>query len=125
MGILNGLGSVIGIIGTFVYPVLVKCTGLVRTGVIGFWSEFSMLILCFLSLFVNGTTFSLFQNLTIGSCHLYKITNNTNTIDIIPFQCSNSKFHVLLLVIGITLNRFGKSIFFIEKKKNSSYEFCK
>ncbi len=54
-GILDGLGSTLGIFGTLIYPILVKHAGLVRTGVINFWSEFSMLILCFLSLFVHGT----------------------------------------------------------------------
>jgi iron-regulated transporter 1 len=119
LGILNGLGSIFGIIGTLVYPILVKRTGLVRTGVIGFWSEFSVLILCLLSLFVYGTSFTPFQYFTIGSCHHYGTTNtnstvntnitvNTNsTINSIPYHCSNSKLSVLLLVIGITLNRFG------------------
>ncbi len=112
LGILNGVGSVLGILGTLVYPILVKRTGLVRTGVIGFWSEFSMLILCFLSLFVHGTSFIPFKNFTIGSCHLYGTTNNNNsTTNFIPYQCSNSKFSVLLLVIGITCNRFGKLFF--------------
>jgi cyanate permease len=80
LGILNGVGSVVGIIGTLVYPILVKRTGLVRTGVIGFWSEFSMLILCFLSLFVHGTSFTPFKNFTIGSCHLYETMNNNSRV---------------------------------------------
>ncbi|CAF1025502.1 unnamed protein product [Adineta steineri] len=107
LGLLNGLGSIVGIIGTFIYPIFVKRTGLVRTGVIGFWSEFSMLILCLLSLFVHGTSFTPFKRFTIGSCHLYEMSNKDSTINIKPFECSNSKFSVLLLVIGITLNRFG------------------
>jgi hypothetical protein len=107
LGILNGLGSIFGIIGTLVYPILVKRTGLVRTGVIGFWSEFSVLILCLLSLFVYGTSFTPFQYFTIGSCHRYGTTNTNSTINSIPYHCSNSKLSVLLLVIGITLNRFG------------------
>lgn len=101
-----------GIIGTLIYPVFVKRTGLVRTGVIGFWSESAMLVFCLLSLFVHGTTFPLFQKYTIGACHLYKTTVNTNTIAPIPYECSNSKLHVLLLIIGITLNRFGKFVEF-------------
>lgn len=107
LGILNGVGSVVGIIGTFVYPILVKRTGLVRTGVIGFWSEFSMLIICLLSIFVHGSSFSPFEYFGIGSCHLYKSKNSTSTINSIPFYCSSSKISVLMLVTGITLNRFG------------------
>jgi cyanate permease len=107
LGILNGLGSIIGIIGTLVYPLFVKHTGLVRTGVIGFWSEFAMLTFCLLSLFVPGTSFSLFQPFAIGSCHLNGTSNSTSTTNLITYSCSNSKFSVLLLVIGITLNRFG------------------
>jgi len=91
----------------------VKRIGLVRTGVIGFWSEFSMILLCLLSLFVHGTSLIPFQNFTIGSCHRYQTTNNNSTTNFIPYPCSNSKFSVLLLVIGITLNRFGK--FFLDK----------
>jgi hypothetical protein len=118
LGILNALGSVLGIIGTLVYPILVKRSGLVRTGVIGFWSEFSMLIICLLSLFVHGSSFSPFKYFTIGSCHLYKTTNSTSTINSIPFYCSNAKISVLMLVIGITLNRFGKIVLQI------NIEFC-
>ncbi len=87
--------------------------GLVRTGVIGFWLGFSMILFCLLSLFVHGTSFIPFQNFTIDSCHLYGTTNNNSTTNLIPYPCSNSKFSVLLLVIGITLNRFGK--FFLDK----------
>lgn len=107
LGTLNGLGSIIGIIGTIAYPYLVKHTGLVRTGVIGFWSEFSMLTLCLVSLFMPGTAFTAFQDFTLGACHLYQTSNNTLTTDPMPVPCSNSKLSVLLLVIGITLNRFG------------------
>ncbi|CAF3361808.1 unnamed protein product [Rotaria sp. Silwood1] len=110
LGLLNGLGSILGVVGTIAYPFFVKRTGLVRTGIIGFWSEFSMLILCLTSLFVPGTSFTPFRHLSIGSCHYYGTShnnNNTSTIDLIPDQCSNSKLSVLLLVIGITLNRFG------------------
>ncbi len=110
LGVLNALGSVLGIIGTLVYPVLVKRTGLVRTGVIGFWSEFSMLIICLLSLFVHGSTFSPTKYFMIGSCHQYKTTDGTNTINSVPFYCSTAKISVLMLVIGITLNRFGKIV---------------
>ncbi|CAF5212028.1 unnamed protein product, partial [Rotaria magnacalcarata] len=109
LGLLNGLGSIIGIIGTLVYPIFVKRLGLVRTGVIGFWSEFSMLILCLLSLFVHGTSFIPFEKFTAVSCHSYDTySNSTNVISIsMHIPCSNSKLSVLLLVIGITLNRFG------------------
>jgi hypothetical protein len=114
LGILNGIGSALGILGTLIYPILVKCTGLVRTGVIGFWSAFSMLSFCLLSLFIYGTTFTPFEDFTIGSCHRYKTTNNTSTITSIPYLCSNLKFSVYLLVIGITLYRFGKLGFFFK-----------
>lgn len=107
LGILNGLGSVLGIIGTLIYPVLVKRTGLVRTGVIGFWSEFAMLMLCLLSLFTHISPFIPSEYYTIRSCHAYKTTNTAPTVDSAPFYCSSAKISVLLLVSGITLNRFG------------------
>ena len=104
LGVFNVLGSVFGIIGTLVYPILVKRSGLVRTGVIGFWSEFAMLIICLLSLFVHGSSFSPLEYFSIGSCHLYDTTDSASAI---PFYCSTSKISVLMLAIGITLNRFG------------------
>jgi hypothetical protein len=110
LGIFNAVGSLLGIIGTLVYPVLVKRTGLVHTGVIGFWSEFSMLIICLLSLFVQEPLFSPTKYFMIGSCHQYKTTSDTTTINSVPFYCSTSKISVLMLVIGITLNRFGKVV---------------
>ncbi len=110
LGVLNGLGSVLGVIGALVYRILVNHTGLVRTGVIGFWSEFSMLIICLLSLFVQEPLFSPTKYFMIGSCHQYKTTSDTTTINSVPFYCSTSKISVLMLVIGITLNRFGKVV---------------
>lgn len=119
LGALNALGSILGIIGTLVYPVLVRRTGLVRTGVIGFWSEFSMLLLCLLSLFTHGSSFAPLEYFTIGSCHVYKSTGSTPTSDSIPFYCSSTKISVLLLVMGISLNRFGKRFSFILRRSSS------
>jgi hypothetical protein len=108
LGVFNGVGSALGIIGTLIYPIFVKRLGLIRTGAIGFWSEFSMLIFCVLSLFVYGTTFGPFKNFTIGSCHIYATTNNTGTTNIIPYLCLSRNLSVYLLAIGITCARFGK-----------------
>ncbi len=102
--------SVPDIIGTLVYPVLMERTGLVRTGVIGFWSEFSMLVICLLSVFVHESFFSPTKYFMIGSCHQYKTTSDTTTINSIPFYCSTAKISVLMLVIGIMLSRFGKVV---------------
>ncbi|UJR25582.1 hypothetical protein I4U23_006926 [Adineta vaga] len=107
LGGLNGLGSVIGVIGTFMYPVFVKHNGLVRTGVIGFWSEFSMLLLCLSSLFVHGSTFAPYEILTGYSCHLNSTINPVSTTNFIPYYCLELNVSVLLLIIGITFNRFG------------------
>jgi hypothetical protein len=109
-GIANGLGSIIGVIGTFIYPIFVKRIGLVRTGVIGFWSECSMLIFCLLSLFVYGTSFIPFRSFTSVSCRMYETTNNSTT-NMMLHSCTNSKFSVYLFIIGITFARFGKLSF--------------
>ena len=108
LGILNGAGSALGIVGTLVYPYFVKRLGLVRTGVIGFWSEFSMLILCLLSLFTHGTLFSPFRDVALGSCHNHEMSNQTAATNFFQFPCVSSKSSVFLLIMGITLNRFGK-----------------
>ncbi|CAF0862352.1 unnamed protein product [Adineta ricciae] len=107
LGILNAAGSIIGVIGTFMYPVFVKRTGLVRTGVIGFWSEFSMLILCLLSLFVHGSTFIPYQKYFPDACFSGRRADSLHSINLIPYYCSKLNFSVLLLIAGITLNRFG------------------
>jgi cyanate permease len=112
LGVLNGFGSILGIVGTLVYPTFVERIGLVRTGLIGFWSEFAMLILCLCSLFTWGTSFAPLKHFSIISCHFHQIsTSNQNTTMTAPtYSCSNSKLSVLLLIIGITLNRFGSNI---------------
>ena len=105
------------------YPVLVKHAGLVRTGVVGFWSEFSMLLLCLSSLFASGTTFSLgkifnFQvcesNVSLNNTSANLNTMNTSNEHIITFFnwifCSTVNASVVLLVCGIALNRFGKKV---------------
>lgn len=124
LGLLNGLGALLGIIGTLFYQIFVKRVGLVRTGVIGFWSEFSMLSFCLLSLFVHGTSLTPVKHLTIGTCHQYENLNTqNNAINSVPFYCSSNKISVLLLVIGITLNRFGKNLLFFFKINLSTYIF--
>lgn len=126
LGILNGLGAVLGIVGTLVFPVLVKRIGLVRTGVIGFWSEFSVLIFCLCSLFVPGTLFSPAQKLISNFCSTNSFARNANgttsnnIIEWIISPCVYGKSSVLLLVLGVTLNRFGtiKSTILLNRRKN-------
>jgi len=113
LGILNGLGAALGILSTLLYPGFVKRLGLVRTGVIGFWSEFSALVFCLFSLITPGTLFTPIQNYVLGSCPSNSFSTNTNytmdgnIIDWIIYPCSYGKISVLLLVLGITVNRFG------------------
>lgn len=114
LGVCNAVGSVFGIVGTLVYPILVKRIGLVRTGVIGFWSEFAVLVICLMSLFTPGTLFEPF-GFSMNPCpsaispreNYTKPVSTKDYNNITAYFCSYDKLSVILLVVGIALNRFG------------------
>ncbi|XP_068248256.1 solute carrier family 40 member 1-like [Palaemon carinicauda] len=57
LGILTAVASLFGIFGALIYPVLRNKFGLAATGLIGFGSETTCLILCLASVFAPGSPF--------------------------------------------------------------------
>ena len=55
-----GLGSVFGVIGTFMFPRVRRKFGLVRTGVISFFLQWAMLALCVISIWTPGSPSELY-----------------------------------------------------------------
>ena len=55
------MGSLMGIIGTFLFPRIRKRCGLVRTGIVAFGIQWSMLILCVVSIWSPGSPSDLYN----------------------------------------------------------------
>ena len=60
LSVCYGVGSVMGIVGTFLYPRIRKRCGLVKTGVISFFCQWSMLSLCVVSIWTPGSPSDLY-----------------------------------------------------------------
>ena len=54
IGLFYGLGGVIGICGTILYPFLRNFVGTVRAGLVGFSLQFTMLLFCLVAVFAPG-----------------------------------------------------------------------
>ena len=57
LGILMGVSAFFGILGTFMYPIMVMRVGLVRTGIMALSAEVSCLSLCVMSVWLDGSPF--------------------------------------------------------------------
>ena len=57
LGGLVSASAIVGISGSIAFPFLRKSIGLVKTGIVGFFSLISCLILCVLSVFMLGSPF--------------------------------------------------------------------
>ena len=60
LSVCYGLGSVFGVIGTFLYPRVRKKVGLVKTGLISFFLQWTMLALCAISIWTPGSPSDLY-----------------------------------------------------------------
>jgi len=60
LSICYGLGSLFGVIGTFLFPRVRKRFGLARTGLISFFMQWSMLALCAISIWTPGSPSDLY-----------------------------------------------------------------
>ncbi|KAK7109675.1 solute carrier family 40 member 1-like [Littorina saxatilis] len=58
LGILMGVSAVFGMLGTFLYPVLRRRVGLVRTGLLALSSQVACLSLCVVSVWMPGSPFN-------------------------------------------------------------------
>ena len=57
LGILMGVSAIFGLLGTFVYPVLRRRVGLVRTGLLALSAQVTCLSLCVASVWMPGSPF--------------------------------------------------------------------
>lgn len=60
LSVCYGVGSVFGIVGTFLFPRIRKKVGLVKTGLISFLMQWSMLALCVISIWTPGSPSDLY-----------------------------------------------------------------
>ena len=88
-----GLGSLFGIAGTFLFPLIRKRFGLTRTGVLGFSMQLSMLLLCVASIWAPGSPSNL-----VGK------TNTDNKLWSIAFTpLSSTKANTTIKAVNGTL----------------------
>ncbi|XP_071965972.1 solute carrier family 40 member 1-like [Antedon mediterranea] len=59
LGVFMGLGSVMGVLGTIVYPIVQKRLGVVRTGIYANAEQVLCLMLCVASIYAPGSSFDL------------------------------------------------------------------
>ena len=59
LGILMGASAIFGMLGTFIYPVLRRRVGLVRTGLLALSAQVVCLSLCVVSVWMPGSPFDL------------------------------------------------------------------
>ena len=58
IGILRGVGAIIGVVGTLIYPILRRHFGLKVAGMVAFYGDISILTMCVASVFVAGSPFT-------------------------------------------------------------------
>ena len=120
LSICMGLGSLFGVFGTFLFPKIRECIGLIKTGIIGFTVQLSMLSLCGLSIWLPGSPSSMFSGSVYAIKHNTSVllpntfgnlsTNlTTTTSPNIPENQQGEKIltSVIVLMAGIILSRTG------------------
>lgn len=84
IGILMAAGSLFGIFGTFLYPLMRKCLGLPRTGIFGLSMEVLSLVPCVLSIWMPGSPFDLSLGFSSG---------RGDEDDSLQSNCTSGKMH--------------------------------
>lgn len=107
-----GLGSLVGIAGTFLFPWLHNKFGLVKAGFFGFFSQWTMLLLCVASIWVRGSPSDMLthdkensHNMTSQGLAVIDGHFNTTTT---PAKLTEMDYtSVSVLMAGIILSRAG------------------
>ena len=92
IGALMGASAVIGIIGTFLYPIMRRRLTLARTGIFGFSAEILCLVPCVISVFMWDSPFDLsfgffpFQSLDTHNCTRGMLYYRFDVVDLIHFK---------------------------------------
>ena len=102
-----GLGSLFGVFGTILFPRIRERVGLVKTGVVGFSLQLTMLILCGVSIWLPGSPSNLYngtKNTPSGNT-----TNNVTSTgeDDVNGKPESILTSILVLMAGIILSRVG------------------
>ena len=99
IGFCYGLGGVVGVSGTLVYPYLRKRVGTVRAGLVGFSLQLTLLLFCLVAVFAPGVpTTSNNDQYYSANCSL----NDTDSIVPVPTQ-SYSSFSATSSIVGNVL----------------------
>ncbi|XP_046645830.1 solute carrier family 40 member 1-like [Daphnia pulicaria] len=107
LGILLAVGAAVGLLGSVVFPFLVRCMGVERTGLYGFSLEVACLTLCVASVWAPGTPFDL-ASVSVSSIADPFAFNNSSTNSTGSYENSPESYtSVILLLTGIILARFG------------------
>ncbi len=137
LGILLAVGAAVGLLGSVVFPFLVRCMGVERTGdfsykfilpcilelfpimrfnfwissgLYGFSLEVACLTLCVASVWAPGTPFDL-ASVSVSSIADPFAFNNSSTNSTGSYENSTESYtSVILLLTGIILARFGNSL---------------
>lgn len=110
VGICFGFGSLIGIAGTFMFPMIQKRVGLFRTGLFGNVLHVIFLIFCVVSIWLPGSPSNLLNNETLVTKNVVIMLNETMFTSKQPVTKNNGKtgnISVIILMIGIILSRAG------------------
>ena len=70
LGILMGVSAVFGMLGTFIYPIMRRRVGLVRTGLLALSTQVACLSLCVVSVWMPGSPFDpTFSSVPVALVH--------------------------------------------------------
>lgn len=107
LGIATAIGAVFGIVGSLSFPWLRKTFGKFVTGNIGFGSETIALLACVASIFTQGSPV---YDMIVGN-ELISTSSGTDGFVSYSFaELWNSNISVNLLLVGIVLARFGRTL---------------
>src|SRR5688572_24026824 len=102
LGILTAIAAVVGIVGSFVYPVMRVRFGVQRTGIIGFSLQLIFNSLCVVSVWLPGSPF--------GKLPSNKHDSFTSTESSVITQNSWWNVSLVLFMAGIISSRTGIEI---------------
>ncbi|EFX70364.1 putative ferroportin [Daphnia pulex] len=108
LGILLAVGAAVGLLGSVVFPFLVRCMGVERTGLYGFALEIACLTLCVASVWAPGTPFDPASVSISNLDNPFALKNSSRNSTAGSYEDGPESYtSVILLMAGIILARFG------------------
>lgn len=99
LSILRGVGSLLGILATFVFPVMRNSLGLVRSGLFSMSAQFTCMLLCLAAIFSPGSPFFLlpdswrFHGSTVVTHNIHNITEGNCSVSTTAKLRSHYELH--------------------------------